>query len=163
MFFIRLALYTCVLLLSACGGLDPTVVPTFTGVSGTITYVGGSAAWPPADSVLEVRVVAFEERPTDPAQVFGAILAGRAAFTDTMPRRVDQSSYALAVTDAPRTFGYVVVALRYGPDIQLNWRMLDVYTLTGDATQPTPLTVNILDDKRVNFRVDFSNLPPQPF
>ncbi len=163
MFLLRLTLCACVVLISACGGLDPTVVPTFTGISGTITYVGGASAWPPADSVIEVRVVAFEKRPTDPTQVFGALLAGTAVVSDTLPRRVNQSSYSIEVANTPRTFEYIVVALRYGPDFQLQWRMLDVYTITGDATQPRPLTVNANDDKRINFRVDFSNLPPQPF
>lgn len=163
MFLLRITLCACVVLLSACGGLDPTAVPPFTGISGTITFVGGKGAWPPADSVVEVRVVAFEVRPTDPSQVFGALLAGKGVVSDTLPRHVDQSSYTIAVAGTPRTFEYIVVALRYGPDFQLQWRMLDVYSVTGDAAQPSPLTVNANDDKRIHFRVDFSNLPPQPF
>ncbi|MDZ4746064.1 MAG: hypothetical protein SGJ05_08690 [bacterium] len=163
MILLRIAFCACVVLCVGCGGLDPTLVPTFTGVSGTITYVGGSAAWPPADSVYEVRVVAFDEAPTDASQILGALLSGKALVSDTMPRRVDASTYTIAVTSVPRTFGYVVVALRYGPDFQLNWRMLDVYSLSGDPTQPSALTVNVNEDKRVHFRIDFSNLPPQPF
>lgn len=163
MFLLRLSSFALAMLLTACGGLDPTVVPSFTGISGTITYVGGASAWPTPDSVFEVRVVAFDVRPTDPSQILGALLAGKAAVSDTLPRQVAQTAFSITVNDAPRTFEYVVVALRYGPDFQLNWRMLDVYTLSGDATQPSPITVNANDDKRVNFRVDFNNLPPQPF
>lgn len=164
MYVLRLVCLFCVMVLLGCGGLDPTEVPnSFTGISGTITYVGGAGAWPPADSVVEVRIVMFEERPTDPSQVFGALLTGKAVVSDTLPRFVDQSTYTVEVTGAPRTFKYVVAALRYGPDFQLQWRMLDVYSLSGDATQPSPITINVLDNQRVNFRVDFSALPPQPF
>lgn len=163
MFILRLTICLLVVLLPACGGLDPTVVPTFTGITGSIVYEGGTAAWPAPDSVIELRVVAFDKRPIDASEILGAVLAGKAVFSDTLPRFVDRTTFSIEVKNAPRTFEYVVVALRYGPDFTSNWRMLDVYSVTGDATQPSSVTLNVLDNKHIDFHVDFANLPPQPF
>lgn len=140
--------------LAACGGLDPSDVPPEAKLNGTVTFVGGADAWPDSN-VYEVRVAAFEEVPTAPDSVISAILSGRAIATDTLPKYVPQAPYSLIVTAPPRTFKYVVVAMRNGTDFFKDWVMLSVHpdTVTVDPGQTVP----------INFDVDFNNLPPQPF
>lgn len=162
---IRWLLPVCiaVVILCGCDGLDPTVMPPpFTGLSGTITYKGGPAAWP-ADSVYEVRVVVFDSIPKTPQKILPDIIAGKAIFTGQLPVRVESSTYELAIYGTPRTFTYVVVAMRYGPDIAADWKMLTVVDIDGDPTRPA--SVHVEQNQRVNidFTVDFANLPPQPF
>lgn len=162
---IRWLLPVCIAIVILCGcdGLDPTIAPPpFTGLSGTITYKDGPAAWP-ADSIYDVRVVVFDSIPRTPQQILPAILGGKAVFTTQLPARVESSTYELQIPGAPRTFTYVVVAMRYGPDIAADWRMLSVVDIDGDPSRPA--SVHVERDRRVNidFTVDFANLPPQPF
>lgn len=160
---LALALLLCALLFSACGGLDPEEVRPFSGLRGTITYVGGSAAWP-TDTIYDVRVVAFENKPTVPEEILTSILQQTAAFSPaSLPVRVDTTSYEIEVLATPRTFTYVVVAMQNGPNFQTDWIMLDVFAPSGDPAQPGVVIVPSGNTVRVDFRVDFSNLPPQPF
>lgn len=158
-----LCLVAIALVIEACGGLDPEAEPPFSGIRGTIRYVGGAAAWP-SDSVYDLRVVAFEKKPTERNQVLLAIAAQTAAYTPTtLPDSVDSTQYVLAVAGTPRTFEYVVVALQNGPDFLKDWLMLDVYAPTGDPSVPGRVIVPSGGTVPIDFRVDFKNLPPQPF
>ncbi|MFN9960151.1 MAG: hypothetical protein ACK55I_44280, partial [bacterium] len=77
--------------------------------------------------------------------------------------RVDSTPYVLDVLLTPRSFEYVVVAMQNGPDFLKDWLMLDVYSKSGDPSDPTRIIVPSGGTVPVNFTVDFSNLPPQPF
>lgn len=150
-------------LVSACTGLDPNEVRPFSGLRGTITYVGGSAAWP-KDSVYDVRVVAFEKKPVVPEDIIAALILQTAAFSPaSLPFNVDTTSYSIEVLATPRTFTYVVVAMQNGPNFQTDWIMLDVYSPTGDPALPGTVIVPSGNTLTIDFRVDFANLPPQPF
>ncbi len=158
----RIAVLLCLVLIG-CGGLDPNEVPAYSGIRGKISYVGGAAAWP-ADSVYDIRVVAFETKPVEPAEVLASIVGQTAAFSpESLPKRVDTSSYTVEVLAAPRTFTYVVVALQNGPDFLTDWVMLDVYAPGGDRTTPGTVRVEKGSIVTIDFTVDFNNLPPQPF
>jgi hypothetical protein len=150
--------------LTSCGGLEPPPPePAFTGLRGVVRYVGGAAAWP-ADSVVEVRVVMFREQPVKPEDVITAVLSGTARLTNpALPLRVDSSSYEIAEPAPPQEYKYVVVAMRTGPNVQLDWTMLAVYSITGDPLQPSPILIEQDKTTTVDFLVDFANLPPQPF
>lgn len=153
----------CSILISACGGLDPEEVRPFSGLRGSITYTGGSAAWP-SDTIYDIRVVAFETKPSVPEEILTSILQQTAAFSPaSLPIRVDTTTYEIEVLATPRTFTYVVVAMQNGPNFQTDWIMLDVYTPSGDPNLPGVVIVPSGSTVRVDFRVDFSNLPPQPF
>jgi len=150
-------------MLTACGGLDPNEVRPYSGIRGTVTYVGGSAAWP-TDSIYDVRVVAFEEKPLESAAVLASIILQRAAFSPVrLPFRVSSTSYEIEVLATPRTFTYVVVAMQNGPNFQTDWVMLDVYSATGNVSDPSIVIIPSGGTVNIDFRVDFSNLPPQPF
>ena len=150
-------------LIAACGGLDPEIVRPFSGLRGTITYVGGASAWP-TDTIYDLRVVAFEQKPTERNQVLLALAAQTAAYSPLMlPVRVDSTPYVLEVLLTPRSFEYVVVAMQNGPDFLKDWLMLDVYSLSGNPADPARFIVPSAGTVPINFTVDFSNLPPQPF
>jgi hypothetical protein len=149
--------------LAACGGLDPEAVRPFSGLRGTIRYVGGSAGWP-TDTIYDLRVVAFEQQPTEPNQVLLALAAQTAAYSPVMlPVNVDSTTYVLEVLGTPRTFQYVVVAMQSGPDFLKDWIMLDVFAPSGNPAQPGRVVVPSGGTVPIDFRVDFANLPPQPF
>lgn len=151
------------LVVAGCGGLDPTVEPSFSGIRGSIRFIGGPSAWQ-TDSIYDLRVVAFEEQPKVPADIIASLIRQRAAFTATMlPVRVDSCSYEIEVLAPPRVFPYVVVAMQVGPNFQQDWLMLDVYAPSGDKTVPGTIRVPSGGVVNVDFSVDFSNLPPQPF
>jgi hypothetical protein len=148
---------------TSCGGLEPTNTATLpTQVYGTIAIEGGATTWPPADSLIEVRVVMFQDAPTKPDDVFGMVAGGTAIFTDAlMPMFSDSLSYLLPINNAPRTFRYVVVAGRVGDNFLTDWIMLAV--ATEQSGVPRVLTINPQNSMEQNFRVNFLNLPPQPF
>lgn len=159
----RIAISLSIVAITSCGGLDPTIEPTFSGIRGTITFVGGPAAWP-VDSIYDLRVVAFEEQPTVPEDIIASLIRQRAAFTPAMlPIRTDSCTFEIEVLAPPRVFPYVVVAMQTGPNFQQDWLMLDVYAPSGDKTIPATVRVPSGGIVNLRFNVDFSNLPPQPF
>jgi hypothetical protein len=148
--------------LIACdGGLYPPEPAQKAFVAGTITYKNGKSDWPPADSVIELRLVGFRNYP--PGDILSELTKGNAFFTqDTLPRFVDSSSFSLEISKPPVELKYIAVAQRYGSILQ--WKAIGVFTLTGDNTIPSPLIVKPGDNIRnINIIVDFKNLPPQPF
>ncbi len=150
-------------IIAGCGGLDPTIEPAFSGLRGTITFAGGPSAWP-ADSIYDLRVVAFEEQPKVPADIIASLIRQRAAFTPVMlPIRTDSCTFEIEVLAPPRVFPYVVVAMQVGPNFQQDWLMLDVYAPSGDKSQPGIVRVPSGSVVDLRFAVDFANLPPQPF
>lgn len=150
-------------ILTSCGGLDPEIERPFSGLRGTIRYIGGAAAWP-ADSIYDLRVVAFEKKPTEPSQVLTSIVNQTAAYSPTtLPVRIDSCTYALEALLPPRTFEYVVVAMQNGPDFLNDWLMLDVYSPSGNPEVPGRVIVPSAGTIAIDFSVDFANLPPQPF
>lgn len=149
------------ILLQACGGLDPGTLPTASMVVGTVRFVGGVSAWP--DTLEEVRVVLFAEPPLAPDSVIAAILSNRAAFSDTLMRFTDSSTYQISISDPPKTYGYVVVAGRVGPNLLKDWIMLDLYSNHPTDWVPAQLSIPEGTQVTVDFDVDFLNPPPQPF
>lgn len=155
-----LMLIVAVTCLASCDSLVPPEPVGFTGVVGTVTFVGGEDGWP-SDSINDVRVVLFETAPTAADSILPFILSGRAVFSSSLPQRVASAPYSIDLSSAPRTFRYVVVAMQTGPNVLQDWRMAALHTTDGG----TPATVVVERGQTVvvDFVVDFSNLPPQPF
>ncbi|MCX7736396.1 MAG: hypothetical protein N2319_06750 [Candidatus Kapabacteria bacterium] len=154
-----------IFIFSSCDmGLAPKEPTKKSFISGIITYKGGTNNWPPPDSVLEIRLVAFKNYPlSDSSSILRELTEGNAYFTlDTLPRFVEKANYSLEITDPPALLKYIAVAQRYGNLFQ--WRVIGVYSETGDNTKPSSVMVNPGDSlKNINIEVDFLNLPPQPF
>ncbi len=151
-------------LLSCDQGLAPPPPERPTGIRGTVVFVND---WPPPDSVQELRVVAFQRFPfEDSAGIIAEVLAGRAFFSDTLPRFVDSATYEVLLQPPfPDTLRYVAVAWRYGPNLFGDWWVAAVY---GSFSQDTvvPRKIPVIPQtvvESVDMRVDFRHLPPQPF
>lgn len=156
-------LLSVAIIAAGCGGIDPDAVRPFSGFRGTILYVGGPASWP-TDTIYDLRVVAFEKKPKVPEDVITAVVQQTAAFSPVMlPTLQDSTGYVLEVLGTPRTFEYIVVALQDGPSFLTDWLMLDVYAPSGDPNQPGRVVIPSGGTINLDFRVDFNNLPPQPF
>ena len=168
----------CILSHSGCDtGLAP-LVERDTGFSGVIHFKN----WPPPNSVLELRLVAFKQYPTDSASILIALYQGRVVVyppvgTPGFSKWADSSRTKLAdslrfeiTTNTPGStlelikYDYVALALRYGPNLLSDWRPAGVYTTTPGSFDPAPVRVllhRIIPD--INIEVDFSNPPPRPW
>lgn len=141
--------------------LIPTYVPTGT-ISGLITYHN----WPPRDSLVDLRIVAFTEFP--PTNVIRAVLNGTAIVhppigdTALVPLYVDSLRYGFRIRAGH--YPYVVVAQQFGHDVMKDWRVVGQYDLDSNLVIPEAIDVpenGLLSN--INFNVDFKNPPPQPF
>ncbi len=164
-------LYAVILATLLLGGCDKGLAPPeeiglekVTGISGTIIFQN----WPPPDSVKELRLVAFRNFP--PANIFQELLLGQAfaypAIDDDstkIPLFVDQYEFKWVNGLPAGTYGYLVVAQRYGDNLFADWRAVGQYDLDTDSL-PSPITVPEGQLVRNIFiGVDFKNLPIQPF
>jgi hypothetical protein len=154
-------LCSLLLIAAACEdhGLSPVSATETPGFSGTIRM---RSAWPPADSVRDLRIAAFRNYP--PKDILTEIIAGSAVFSDELPYGENLIEYRVQSETLSGTFAYVVVAQNYGPDPFKQWRAVGVYTVTGNVQSPSPIdlgTGRFLRD--IDVEVDFLNLPPQPF
>ncbi len=152
------------LLFPACDGGLEAPKDSRTGLAGTVRYLGGAEAWPPADSIFDVRVVAFQNYP--PENILVELLGGTAFFTpDSLPYFAQESEFLIELNDPlPERIEYLVVALQNGPSATSDWLAVGVYTESGDHSEPSALRIQpgtIIDNLVIN--VDFANLPPQPF
>jgi hypothetical protein len=166
-------------------GLGPITEPT--GFSGVITYKNWQAA-----QVLELRIVAFEEIPTDSAGLLAVALRALgdpggvsnlqvalyppfglpvATVLKILGNRgngiadtVDYSFLKEGTWLKERTYKYVIVAWRYGPGVFTDWRPAGVFTSTPGSFEPASVIVRANRLRTdVNISVDFQNLPPLPW
>lgn len=141
-------------------GLAPPESNDKTTITGIIRYIGSETDWPPADSIKDLRVVAFKNYP--PKDIFSEVTSGNAYFTmQKLPYHVSSSTFSLDIPDAPIDIKYLVAAQQYGSILE--WRAIGVYTLSGDKTSPTPINVKKGKTYIADIIVDFKDLPPQPF
>ncbi len=147
-------------------GLGPLNEPS--GFSGIIRYTN----WPSADSLRSIRLVAFEDFPSDSAGILTTLLSGKAAVfpnvgQPNLPSYVSETPYefttegtTLQVTE----YAYVAVAVQYGPNILTDWWPVGVYTTEPGSFNPSPVRVllhRIVPGIDIN--VDFHNRPPKPW
>ncbi len=138
---------------------SPAVQP---GFGGTIHFV---SVWPQADSVQDLRVVAFYDYP--PGNIFTEVTSGKAKVyppigSSGLSKFVDSLSYKFTL-DSAGTFQYVVVAMQYGSNVLKDWKVVGAYGYSHGAGYPEPVTVP--PDSFVNgidLEVDFKNTPPTP-
>lgn len=156
----------CFPILSGCNqGLSPTQASSSVkpGFGGTVRFV---SAWPPADSVQDLRIVAFHNYP--PTNIYNEVLNRQAVVYPAigmsgLPKFVDSLSYAFTF-DSAATFQYVVVALQYGSNIFQDWKVVGAYGYSHG--KGSPKTVVVPPNTFVNgidIDVDFENTPPTPF
>lgn len=150
-------------------GLEPPTGET--GFSGVIHFTN----WPSADSVRELRLVAFEQFPSDSTGILTSLLTGRAALfppdlssKGSLPKFVDTAQYTFTTKNGinlqVQEYAYVVIAQQYGPNVFTDWRPAGVYTLKANSFDPTPVRVLLHRVvQNIDILVDFHNPPPKPW
>lgn len=140
-------------------GLEP-VKDSF--ITGTITYPGGTSAWP--DTTEWVRVAAFSRRPNSVTEF---LLPPLPVFSDTLPRFVGSYAYQLKVPAG--RYEWIVLAWKPRLNVYSNptYSGLDTLGIYFDPENPTEYgTVEIADGQTVSgidITADFSRLtPPSP-
>lgn len=157
-------------ILSACnGGLEPP--PPATTVSGTIRYVSGKQSWPHADSVLNIRAVAFKKFP--PVDIVSEVLSQNAYYTPStldlnvsLPKFVDSTSFSIELpVIPPERLEYIAIAMLVNSNVLLpsSWRVIGIYAQRGNPKLPASLTITPGVNHHVVIDVNFYQLPPQPF
>ena len=155
-------LLSLISLLNQCDhGLE--LPPLRTGISGTIYFQN----WPPADSLRDLRIVAFRNFP--PNDIFTEITSDppRAFVYPTIGSNgllfnVDSIEYVFELQ--PDIYEYIVVAQQYGPDVLADWQAVGQYNTT--LTDSLPSAIEVKQDllwEKINIYVDFDHLPIQPF
>lgn len=147
--------------ISCDGGLEPLPLNQKTILSGTINYIKGKDHWPLQDSVLAIRVAAFKKLPD--SSIIGEIISGNAYFTqESLPLNVDSSNFSFEIKDAPVNLAYIAVVQQFDSLIT-SQKVIGIYTVTGDKTKPSQLSVEKGKTFSIKIDVDFDNLPPMPF
>jgi hypothetical protein len=157
-------LYVFLVNIYSCNhGLKPTEPQQSekSNISGTISY----SNWPPADSLIDLRLVVFEIYP--PENIFEEISEGRAFVypaigNEELPFYVDSTTYVMELD--PGYYEYVAIAQQYGSNFFTDWLAAGQYDTLLSAKLPTSITVisgGLLEN--INIEVDFDSLPPQPF
>ena len=147
-------------LLGCTHGLEPISVQP--GFSGTVRFI---SAWPPPDSVHDIRVVAFYHYP--PQNIIGDVLGGNAKVyppigTSAPAFFVDTLSYNFTL-DSAAVFQYVVVAMQYGPNLLSDWKVVGAYGYSHGVGSPKSVTVKPNSFiSGIDIDVDFKNTPPTP-
>ena len=142
----------CVLVIWSCDhGIDPQdwVEP---GFGGKINFIG---AWPPLDSLQDLRLVVYKKYP--PPNFFEFV-----KFSDKLSFNVDSYQYKLLIP--PGTYEYIAIAQQYGPNIFLHWRAVGFFSAQSDKKLPG--SINVQENtflNNVDITVDFDHLPVQPF
>jgi hypothetical protein len=145
------------------GGLEPEkkeVVDTKGYISGHVHFMDSGETWPPRDSVVELRVVAFKNYP--PGNILAELFAGNAVYSDTLELFVDSASFEIVIEKPPVEYKYIVAAQRYNDSLTA-WKAIGVYSLDGNPENPRQISVESGKTYPTDIYVDFNKLPPQPF
>lgn len=138
------------------------------GFSGLIRFRN----WPPADSVHDMRLVAFESYPADSAGILTTLLAGHGAVYPAIgtkfPSFVDSLAYEFTTASGTnlqvKSYEYVIVAQQFGPNVLADWQPVGVFTVSPGSFIPAPVRVILHHvNPGVDIQVDFHNLPPKPW
>jgi hypothetical protein len=166
--FIAVLLPFSLALTAGCDkGLAPLNEPS--GFSGVISFKN----WPANQStVLELRLVAFTNFPSDSVAIFPALLAGQAVVYPPVgatgfTKFVDSVHYTFTTTGTTlqvSTYKYVAIAQRFGTNFFADWKPCGVYSLGPNQFDPAPVQIllhRVLT--HVDITVDFNNPPPKPW
>jgi hypothetical protein len=159
-------LITAIFCLSCDHGLapPPSVEP---GFGGTLYFEKGT--WPPADSLVNLWVVASQVYPLDSNKVFQGLLSNPPtvyvypSFDKNLPYFVDSVSYYFKLPVA--AYKYISVLQRFNNDVAVSaLRVVGLYGTNDTPPIPIPVIVNEGSfTPGIDIRVNFRKPPPQPF
>lgn len=162
-----IVLFLLLPVISGCdGGLTPPpeIEP---GFSGEIVF--RQETWPPIDSLYSLWLFASQIYPTDSIQVFNGIINTPPAiylypsFTENLPFQQDTLRYFFPLP--PGTYIYIGVLHRFRNDISVSsLQVVGVYKDPADTSKNGRLIITEHSQfQGINIKVDFHNLPIQPF
>lgn len=137
---------------AACDhGLAPPAEPPVGAVRAFISYEG---AWPPRDSLLDLRFVAMQFVPQDATDL---LELNRIEFSDRLPAEPPRSADTVVLGNVDiGAYVFSGVAQHYATDL-LAWRPVGLYEENGGVFH-----VRRGETTDVRVRVDFHNPPPFP-
>lgn len=140
-------------LAAACDhGLVPPDEPPVGTIRAIITYAGHPDAWPPRDSLHDLRFVAMRFVPEDTTDF---LQLNRLVFSERLRYHVPVDTVVLENIETG-LFPYSGVAQRYAADL-FAWRPVGLYDANGGILQVRPG-----ETADVRVLVDFRNPPPFP-
>lgn len=132
-------------------GLAPPEDRPDGAIRGVVTYAGASA-WPPRDSVRDLRFVALPFVPRDTSDL---LQLNRIVFSEQLRYGVSRDTFL--VTDVPtQAYVYNAVAQQFTRNL-LDWRPVGLYQADGGVLQVRPG-----ETTSVAIEVDFRDPPPFP-
>lgn len=148
-YIILIAVFSCMLPLTACdGGLKPPDAPAPYGtIEGTVHYEG---TWPPADSLNDLRFVAFKVIPQSSSDFLNF---QNFVFSERLQYNVESDSFRIEEIENG-TYPYNGIAWQFGG--LTDWRPAGIYSENNGL-----ITVQG-DTVKITVFVDFDNLPPFP-
>lgn len=146
-----LAAVACVV--AACDhGLEPPDAPPTGAIRGVVTYLH-TEAWPPPDSLRDLRFFALPFVPRDSIDFFRDL--NLLVFSDRLQAGVARDSFLVGGVEA-RVYVYSGVAHQFTSNL-LDWRPLGLYEADGGVFEVRPG-----DTTDLTITVDLQNLPPFP-
>ncbi len=139
--------------LASCDhGLAPPETPPVGAIRAYVTYVGHPNAWPPADSLRDLRFVAMRFVPADTADF---LQLNRMVFSQGLKRNVAGDTTIIGNV-APGPFPYSGVAQQFSPD-PFAWRPVGLVEENGGL-----FVVRSGETTDVHVEVDFRSPPKFP-
>lgn len=161
-----IALGCTMLALSCEPGLSPPpdVEP---GFGGTVYFE--RSTWPHPDSLNNLWIFASQIYPLDSVTIFSGLFSIPPAiflhpgFTTSLPFFVDSLSYSFPLP--PGNYRYIGVLQQFREEISIrSLRVVGIYGAGSSPQQPLEVRVNEFQFLQgIDIRVNFHNLPPQPF
>lgn len=154
-------------LFSCQEGLKPDAyneVPQTATLAGTIEFLGGKEKFPDSTKCWGIYVAAFKQFPKDSSSIFNEILRGNVYLQfESLPYPCDSANFSLTIKDAPINLEYIAVSMQTDSGKVDAQRVIGVYTISGDNTQPSQIMIEKGNRYDIKIIVDWDNLPPQPF
>lgn len=148
-----LALLMAAVLLSGCDhGLTPPPEPERGFIRAVIEYEGGASAWPPRDSLRDLRFVAMRFVPRDTTDLLNL---NQLVFSDRLEYNVGEQDLTLSGIEAG-PFLYAGVAQQFGTGT-FEWRPVGIVTENDGL-----FVVAANETTNVHVSVDFYDPPPFP-
>lgn len=122
-------------------GLEPPDQAPLGSIRGTITYVDHPAAWPPRDSVVDLRFFALPFVPCDTLDLFRDL--NQLVFSDRLAYRVPIENFAVDSVEA-QLYLYSGVAQQFSRNL-LDWRpvgLVDFYQVRPGEEVELSITVD---------------------
>lgn len=134
------------------GGLAPREESGFGAIRGVVTYTPADA-WPPSDSLVDLRFIALTFVPRDTMDLFRDI--NSLVFSEGLERHVARDTFVIDEVPA-QNYIFAGVARQFSRSF-FDWQPLAIYEENSGIIPVRPDQVT-----EIHIEVDFNNLPVFP-